>query len=310
MHSVPLSKIVSKYLSKSIHFLTALVYLFTFLGPSLAIATSTLTYTETIILPKDQDSLLVQSCPFVDSTTLGFALEDSLLEQEISLPSDQNEKYINISKGWGPQSLYFGLGQTIQHLVSPLTLSQGNLPYEEVSEEGFSLGFKGSLEGIGEFVCCWDGSLLLQGASRKSSLSTSILPSPQDKGTLILETFAPVTFSNFIAKAVKATAQRIFFRGESALDEATLTPAKDSDLDAFCKTALGSITSIKDLTFLRGTLTSFGSFSAERVTIGQGASFLNGGHATIATLQGRAFARNLRTYNSLQVLKTSLSLCL
>jgi len=39
---------LSKYLSKSVHFLTAFVYLFTFLGPSLALATSTITYTETV----------------------------------------------------------------------------------------------------------------------------------------------------------------------------------------------------------------------------------------------------------------------
>jgi hypothetical protein len=38
---------LSKNLSKSIHFLTAFVYLFTFLGPSLAQATQVLTYTET-----------------------------------------------------------------------------------------------------------------------------------------------------------------------------------------------------------------------------------------------------------------------
>ena len=40
-----LNRSLSKYLSKSVHFLTAFVYLFTFLGPSLALATSTTTYT-------------------------------------------------------------------------------------------------------------------------------------------------------------------------------------------------------------------------------------------------------------------------
>lgn len=163
---------LSKYLSKSVHFFTAFVYLFTFLGPSLALATSTITYTETV-----QEEQVVQTQSFLPKpaittvfTGTGRTVGESFPTlQEESRQRDQNEKHINISRGWGNQSLYFGIGQTIQHLVSPLTLSQGNLPYEEVLEEGYSLGFQGEIPGLGHFLCCWDGELLLQGSRTKSS---------------------------------------------------------------------------------------------------------------------------------------------
>ncbi len=282
-----LSRLVSKNLSKSVHFITAFVYLFTFLGPSLAQATEVLTYTETITLTRNKTATVARSNP---SNTLTLPT----LDQDNLPQSTPKEQHIVISKGWGKQSLYFGVGQTVQHLISPLTLLREDLPYKEVVEEGFSIGFQGNIPELGQFLCCWDGELLLQGIS-KDDRTTSL----NDDTTLVLETFAPVTFSNFVAKAVKATAQRIFFRGESSFDKANLTPTSSSNLDAFCQTALGSITSIKDLTFLRGTLTSFGSFAAERVTIGQGASFVTGGHATISTLQGQGLFLNHGLFDGL-----------
>ncbi|HBN21826.1 MAG TPA: hypothetical protein DD412_01135 [Holosporales bacterium] len=50
---------LSKYLSKSIHFLTIFIYIFTFLGPNLAVASRTITYTETSnILEEDRTFVL------------------------------------------------------------------------------------------------------------------------------------------------------------------------------------------------------------------------------------------------------------
>lgn len=285
---------LSKYLSKFIHVFTSFVYLFTFLGPSLAQATEVVSYTQTLTLPKEDESFSVQLRPTVDSSSLDLSLERPLIEQELSLPIKTNEQQIFISKGWGAQSLYFGIDQTTQHLVSPLALSMGKLPYKEVTEDGYSIGFQGSLPDLGQFLCCWDGELLLQGNQKEDPFSSTT-----NQRTLVLETFAPVTFSNFVAKAVQATAKRIFFRGENALDEATLTPTKDSDLDAFCQTALGSITSIKDLILRRGVLTNFGAFTADSTTIGQGASFVNGGHATIATLRGQGLFLNHGVFDGL-----------
>lgn len=152
---------LSQYLSKSLHVFTSFVYLFTFLGPSLALATRTETYTETLLEHEVyNDSYLAPptaSSAFVPNSGRHFQ------DQQDSQQNHPDTEQINISRGWGEQSLFFGVGQVVQHLISPPILSEGNLPYEEVVEEGISLGFQGNIPRIGDFFCSWDGALLLQG---------------------------------------------------------------------------------------------------------------------------------------------------
>jgi hypothetical protein len=64
MRSVYLSKSISaflsKTLSKSVHFITAFVYLFTFLGPSLAVASHTITYAENSNIPEEDRTIVLR----------------------------------------------------------------------------------------------------------------------------------------------------------------------------------------------------------------------------------------------------------
>ena len=286
---------LSKYLSKSVHFLTTFVYLFTFLGPSIALATQTPRYessdTETYTVPSSSSHAASSSQDISDKS------------DTLETP-DQNEQHINIAQGWGAQSLFFGIGHIVQHLVSPLTLSSGDLPYKEVIEEGISLGFRGELDTFGQFICCWDGSLLFEGY-KKSPAQADLAKKETEKKfsstreVLVLDTFAPVTLSNFIAKAVKVTAQRIFFGENIEIEEATLTPTAATDLEAFSQVSIGSSVSITNLMLSRGTLTNLGSFTGHQAKIGRNASFVNGGTAHITTLRGQGLFLNHNLFEGL-----------
>jgi adhesin HecA-like repeat protein len=215
MRSVSLSKIVSKYLSKSIHFLTAFVYLFTFLGPSLAIATSTLTYTETIQEERVATPLVVTP------QTLAPEINNVVTPTEYQ----RFDLKITPEKSQLRQGVHFRFQNydTPELSLGTFINSNGPFPHSDFSpliQKDLQTGFTVSLPGFGQIQCDWDGNLKLVGLHTTDPQADPIALLLSTEGSVEL---SDVTFTKLTLHAKEATfVKGIKIQEESVFDVETL----------------------------------------------------------------------------------------
>ena len=211
---------LSKYLSKSVHFFTAFVYLFTFLGPSLALATSTITYTETV-----QEEQVVQTQPSLPSSSITIVSSGGA-ETHTVLPTlrlDTREAYKRYDLSVTPEnsSIRQGIHFRFQNYDSPeeslgtFVNFNGPFPYSNFSpliKKDLQTGFTVSLPEFGQIQCDWQGNLKLVGLHTTHPERPALALNLVTSGTVEL---SDVTLANLSLKAKKAT----FLKGVTIQEE-------------------------------------------------------------------------------------------
>ncbi len=223
---------LSKYLSKSVHFLTIFVYLFTFLGPSLALATNSITYTETV-----QGEQVVQTQTSLPSVSLN-TISSARVETQTVLPTlrlDTREAYKRYDLSVTPENSSFrqGIHFRFENYDSPeeslgtFVNFNGPFPYSNFSpliKKDLQTGFTVSLPEFGQIQCDWQGNLKLVGLHTTHPETPALALNLVTSGNVEL---SDVTLENLSLKAKKATFLKdVTIQGESVFDIEVLDLAR------------------------------------------------------------------------------------
>ena len=201
--SKALSSLVSKNLSKSIHFLTAFVYLFTFLGPSLAMASHVLT--ETISDERRVTRTQTSTSTARDTSSTqpeDYKRFDLKIERDISTGGIS----FNLQDFGGSRSLF---GRVTQNDFR-------DSPFKALMTEELHTGFSVDVPEVGQIQCDWEGNLKLVGLHKTNPDMPFLALNLVTSGTI---DFSNVTFENLSVKATSATfVKGISLQGPSVFD--------------------------------------------------------------------------------------------
>ena len=208
---------LSKYLSKSVHLFTIFVYLFTFLGPSLALASHAPTYAETVNgeSEKPRAKTTPSTPPKSAFTGKSHTFDD--------LPSALQDTYhrftLKVSQDPLSGGIHFRLRdfegtRNLFHHVLPN--DKKDSPFTPLLEDGTHTGFTVDVPDVGQIQCDWQGNLKLVGLHRISPETAPLALLLATDGSV---DFSDITFKNLALHAKNVTfVQGIKIQEESVFD--------------------------------------------------------------------------------------------